>query len=132
MIYLCIIESSHFTEKYGEIIQRIKEKLKTPILFVSGIKTWQQRIEEKVQAIEYGVDEYLAQPQSTEEILASVKALIRWKLRSNTYSRGCTFRELQLLPESRQVYLNGKELPFTKIEFDIVHYLASQDGCVVT
>lgn len=131
-IYLCIIESSYFTEEYEEVIQRIKEKLKSPILFVSGMKPRQQRIKEKVWAIECGVDEYLAQPQSMEEILASVKALIRLKLRTDGATEEWTFRELRLLPGSRQAYLNGKELPFTKIEYDIVHYLASQDGRVVT
>lgn len=131
-IYLCIIESSHFTEEYGEVIQRIKKKLKSPILFVSGMKPRKQRIREKVWAIECGVDEYLSQPQAMEEILASVKALIRWNLRTDGAIEGWTFRELRLLPESRQAYLNGRELPFTKIEFDIVHYLASQSGRVVT
>lgn len=131
-IYLCIIESSYFTEEYSEVIQRIKEKIKSPILFVSGMKPRQQRIKEKVWAIECGVDEYLAQPQSMEEILASVKALIRLKLRTDGAKEELAFRELRLLPESRQAYLKGKVLPFTKIEFDIVHYLVSQNGRVVT
>lgn len=131
-ICLCIIESSHFTEEYEEVIQRIKKKLKSPILFVSGMKSRKQKIREKVWAIECGVDEYLAQPQSIDEISASVKALLRWNSRINECQRVWEFQELKLLPESRQALIKGKKIPFTKIEFDIVQFLAYQKGRVVT
>lgn len=131
-VYLCIIEAGYFTKGVGELVQKIKRERKVPILFISGTQVEQQKIEEKVQAIDYGIDEYLSQPQSIGEILASVKALIRWYLRVNDSKVAWEYRGLKLYPKSRKSVINGSEIPLTKIEFDIVLYLASQNGRAVT
>ena len=52
------------------------------ILLISTTKERDKQIEEKICAIDSGVDEYLGHRQTNEEIIASVKALLRrfqWK-----------------------------------------------------
>lgn len=129
---LCIIESDSFTREIVRVVQNIKNKMKIPILFISGVKTWSQRIEEKVNAIDYGVDEYLALPQSREEILASIKALIRRNPKISNQAEKNNLHILRLLSESRQAFHGEIEIPFTRLEFDIVEYLVSQEGRAVT
>lgn len=131
-VYLSIIESIRFTKECSYMIQKIREETKAPILFLSGTRSHKIRTDEKVRAIEHGVDEYLSQPQSMDEITASVKALLRWNFRMTDCRSVWEFQNLQLLSDSRQVLLNGKEIPLTKTEFDIVQYLASRDGRAVT
>lgn len=131
-VYMYMIEEFNFTKEIGELVQKIKGIKNAPILFLTRTKPEHQRIEEKVQAIEYGVDEYLMQPQSVEEILASVKALVRWHLRSNDNMGVWEFQGFRLYPKSRKIFINEKEILFTRIEFDIVQYLAAQNGRVVT
>lgn len=131
-VSLFIIEAIRFNKEISIMIQKIREETKAPILFLSGTNSLKIRNDEKVRAIEDGVDEYLSQPQSIDEIMASVKALLRWNLRMIGCHRVWGFQELNLLLESRQVLLNGKEIPLTKIEFDIVHYLAYQVGRAVS
>lgn len=131
-VSLFIIEAIRFTRESSIMIQKIREKTKAPVLFLSGTNSLKIRNDEKVQAIEDGVDEYLSLPQSIDEITASVKALLRWNLRIAGCHSVWEFQEFKMLLESRQVLLNGKEIPLTKIEFDIVQYLAYQDGRAVT
>lgn len=129
---LFIIEAIRFTMESSIMIKKIREETKAPILFLSGTNSLKIRCDEKVQAIKDGVDEYLSQPQTIDEITASVKALLRWNLRMAGCHSVWEFQDFKILLESRQVLLNGKEIPLTKIEFDIVQYLAYQDGRAVT
>lgn len=131
-VYLFVLDSMRFTKECCMLVQKIKNRTNAPILFLSGNMSPKKRNDEKVQAIEYGVDEYLSQPQSLDEILASIKALLRWNFRINDSRAVWEYQGLKLLPESRQALLHGREIPFTKIEFDIVKYLAFQNGRAVT
>ena len=42
------------------------------------------------------------------------------------------YRKLRIIPKCRQIFNNGKEILLTKIEFDIICFLAQQNGQVVT
>lgn len=67
IISLYIIEYNVLTEEIRGRICQIKHKVNIPILFLAGTKTIQQRIDEKVQAIELGVDEYYGAYTSTSK-----------------------------------------------------------------
>ena len=41
------------------------------------------------------------------------------------------YEGLQIIPDQRQVFLEGKEILLTRTEFDIVYYLAAQNGRAV-
>ena len=108
-VVLCIVEMLRFTEKSSMIIREVRGKRSIPILFISGAQSEKTRKEEAMRAVEGGADGYLAGIQSAEEMIAEVEALIRM-----------------------QVFFQDKEILLTRMEFDIVYYLAAQNGRVVT
>lgn len=130
---LYIIETDTFSYITKELILKInKINRTTPILLLSRQSDNKKKISEKVLAIENNVDEYLAYPQSIEEIIASITALIRRTQRILARNTLSLKQELEINPESRQIFLRGEEVIFTKLEFDIIYYLASNQNRVIT
>lgn len=131
-VVLYVIEMLRFTEKSGEMLHEIRSKVNTPVLFLSGARTEKIRTEEMVRAIKGGADGYLDSTQSVEEIAAEAEALIRLQTRIQKRPERWLYQELQIVSDRRQVFLKGKEIPLTRMEFDIVQYLAMQNGRAVT
>ena len=131
-VVLCIIEMFRFTERSAELVHDMRKKYSVPVLFISGAQTERIRKEESVCAIGNGVDRYLTSIHSVEEMIAEIKALIRLQTRIQEQPEICEYHELELVPDRRQVFLKEKEIFLTRIEFDIVYYLAAQNGRAVT
>ncbi len=130
---LYIIKDSELKERSIHLIEYIRSvNIYTPILFLSGRKTEEKRVYEKIQAIQIGVDEYLACPQTPEEIWASISALIRRSKYTYVEDVLSIHRELKINPRCRKIILKGKEIPFTKLEFNIIYYLATNKDRAVT
>lgn len=131
-VVLYVIEMLRFTEKSAELLHEIRSKGDAPILFISGARTETIRTAETVRAVRGGADGYLVNSQPMEEIAAEAKALIRLQTRVQKRPEIWMYQELQIVPGRRQVFLKGKEIPLTRMEFDIVQYLAMQNGRAVT
>lgn len=131
-VVLCMIEMLRFTEKSVGLLHEIRSKLSVPILLISGARTERTRKEEMVHAIRSGADGYLVNAQSVEEVAAAATALIRLQQRIKEQPEVWTYKELQIIPDRRQVFRQGKEILLTHMEFDIVYYLVVQNGRVVT
>nr|WP_300848495.1 response regulator transcription factor [uncultured Schaedlerella sp.] len=130
-IVLCMVEMLRYTDESAELIRKMRRKADAPLLFISGAKTEETRRKETVQAIRSGADGYLVNTQSAEEIAAEAEALIRLQRRIKNNPEIWDYEGLQIVPDQRQVFLRGKEILLTRIEFDIVHYLAAQNGRAV-
>ncbi|WP_394684111.1 winged-helix domain-containing protein [Schaedlerella sp.] len=120
-----------YTDESAELIREMRRTANAPLLFISGAKTEETRRKEIVQAIQSGADGYLVNTQSAEEIAAEAKALIRLQTRIKNNPEIWDYKGLQIIPDQRQIFLEGKEILLTRIEFDIVHYLAAQNGRAV-
>lgn len=131
-IVLYVMEMLRFTEKSAKLLYEIRSKCDAPILFISGVRTDTMRTDETVRAIRGGADGYLVDSQPMEEIVAEAKALIRLQTRIQKRPEIWTYQELKIVPGTRQVFLKEKEVPLTRMEFDIVQYLAMQNGRAVT
>lgn len=83
-------------------------------------------------AIENGADEYMGSPIFEEEVIARIQALIRIQCRFKGTTSAWEYRKLQIIPRRRQIFNDGEEILLTKIEFDILCFLAQQNGRVVT
>lgn len=132
-VSLYIIQDKIFTYRSLCMVNRIRslDNL-TPILFISEQKNKKIRISEKIQAIESGVDEYLSYPQTIEEIIASIQALIRRTERITDKNIITVKNEFVINSGSRKIIMKGQEIPFTKLEFNIIYYLASNKNRAVT
>ncbi len=100
--------------------------LKTPVLFVTA----RDSVRDRVEGLELGGDDYLIKPFAFEELLARVRALLR---RPNRIEESLiAVGRLTVDPLRRLVTLEGRELPLSHREFQILERLARSRGQVVS
>lgn len=103
-------------------------EVSVPILMLTA----KGRVEDRVQGLDVGADDYLVKPFSRDELLARVRALLR-RMERHTRVR----RELQLgdtqIDFVRQLGWKGKTpLHFTAKEFSMLRLLAESAGEAVS
>lgn len=94
------------------------------------ITTARGDLDQRVQGLEIGADDYLVKPLAFAELLARVKALLRRsRLRPpETWRVG----DLEIDTLSRRVTRGGQTLDLTPREYDLLVRLARAEGCVVS
>lgn len=109
------------------VCREIRHKKNIPIMILSA------RGEEldRVLGFELGADDYVVKPFSPRELVARIKAL----LRRARYSHGrdeqaLSFPGLAVDLNSRTVAVDGKDIPLTPKEYDLLVFLASNPGKV--
>lgn len=113
-----------------EILKKIREWSATPVIVVSA------RGEEadKVEALDFGADDYICKPFGTSELLARIRTALRHSIKNagNAASEIFQTKDLRIDFSKRQVTVNGHEVHLTQIEFKIVSLLAKSAGQVLT
>lgn len=96
--------------------------------------TAKSALEDKINGLNLGADEYLIKPLSPRELTARVKALFRRLVLSEGDKSTVSFNneKLQINNSSRTVKINGKEINLTPNEFDILYVLAMNKGKVLS
>lgn len=87
---------------------------------------------DKITALDTGADDYLTKPFSAGELLARVRALLRRVSASVTPASIINVGNIEIDPARRLVKRGDEELDLTRIEFDILAFLAKNADCVVT
>ncbi len=120
----CIILDRRLPDSDGlELCKKIRaEGNATPVLMLSAMSELDQRIE----GIEYGADDYLVKPFSMEELKVRVQALIRRNSVKKTPN--ITIRHVSLKPNERQVYVCGAGVPLSQKEFMLLEYMMRNAG----
>ncbi len=113
-----------------EICRTIRDKVDCPIIFISA----KGKTIDKVLGLEMGADDYVAKPFVVEELVARIKAHLRREKRVSAPPEEGVIRvgEIQLRVGSYEVYKNGKLVPFSTREFQLLQYLMENAGKVLT
>ena len=99
----------------------------TPILILSAMS----EVDQRVEGLEAGCDDYLVKPFAYSELKA--RTIILSKRRDNlTTSNELAVGKLKLDQRKRQVFLNGSEIVLKPREFKLLEYLMLHSGQVVT
>ena len=118
-----------------EICKMIRDKgLNFPVIMLTA------KIEDKdkIQGLTLGADDYITKPFNPLELTARVKTQLRRYTRYNTVGfageqdEEIDIRGMHISKASHKCTLNGQEVAFTPLEFDIVWYLAKRQGNVVS
>ncbi len=111
-----------------DVCRELRNWYDGPILMLSIISS----DAEKVAALDTGADDYLVKPFSTTELLARIRALLRRSAARITPPPVIQAGELEIDMAKRVVKRAGEEIDLTRMEFDILAYLAQNADCVVT
>lgn len=116
-----------------ELIKEIRAKSPVPIIVISA-KT---SLEDKVNALKNGADDYITKPFERDEVIARVQALLR-RSQLGTLTDNVAqdhlyhFKQLTLNPSSREVLVGGNPIALTAYEFDILLLLLQYPDKVFT
>lgn len=111
-----------------EVCRELRNWYEGPILMLSVISS----DAEKVAALDIGADDYLTKPFSTSELLARIRALLRRSASRVTPPPVILAGDLEIDLAKRTVKRSEQEIDLTRMEFDILAYLAQNADCVVT
>jgi len=124
------------------VCQRVKNTLNIPIIILTAKDTEV----DKIVGLELGADDYITKPFSVRELVARVKANIRKAdvtlgqqiddaskaENEKTKSKKIIVGDLELDLDKFEVRVRGEVIDLTLREFEVLKFLASQPGQVIT
>lgn len=109
-----------------ELCKTIRGEVTCPILFLTARDAEQDRI----NGLLLGGDDYITKPFSLPEIAARIAAHLRREARTHDSARLLASQELLVNLSRRTVHYKGKEIEFSKREFEILELLLTHAGQV--
>jgi DNA-binding response OmpR family regulator len=94
------------------------------------IFTARDTLEDRITGLDLGADDYLVKPFHLSELNARVRAIIRRRQFQGQHH--IAFRDLLVWPEQNEVLVHGEPLTLTRKEYDLLLYLLSNPGRVLT
>ncbi len=110
------------------IIERLRaQKNNVPVMILSA----RHSVDERIEGLRQGSDDYLTKPFSFSELLARVEALIR-RASHVIEPSSLTIADLTMDLLARTVHRSGKKIDLQPKEFALLEYLARNAGRVVS
>ena len=95
---------------------------KTPILFLTAKDT----IQETIEGLKAGANDYIKKPFSFEELLLRIRIHLKEENKSDVYTLG----NIKINTTTFQVSVDDKEISFTQREYELLLYLIKNKGKV--
>lgn len=113
-----------------EVLKQLREWNQAPVIVVSA----RGQEKDKISALDAGADDYLTKPFNTGELQARIRACLRRNLRTSSEHSEPVFVTggLKVDLERRQVFVDGKEIHLTPIEYKLLGELIRHAGKVLT
>jgi two-component system response regulator MprA len=99
---------------------------RVPVLMLTA----RTQVEDRVEGLDAGADDYLTKPLALEELLARVRALLR-RYGDGTGER-LRFADLELDPGTREVRRDGNPIELTRTEFSLLELFLMNPRQVLT
>ena len=111
-----------------EVLQRIREKSKVPVIMLTA----KGEDMDKILGLDYGADDYMTKPFNILELKARIKAVFRRAadIGSTNNEQVIKVRNMEINLSNRTVSIDGKEINLTAKEFDLLQLFASNPGKV--
>ena len=102
-----------------EVARRIRAADAIPILMLTA----KDAVEDRVQGLDAGADDYLVKPFAPAELLARIRALLRRLDSGPSKDRPLVFADLRLDPVTREAQRGNRRFTLTPKEYDLLNYL---------
>jgi len=107
-----------------EVCKLIREKSMVPIVMLTA----KDDTHDVVLGLEAGADDYMVKPFKQQELVARIKTRLRRVTKVGTLDIG----DLVIDQMEHKVLKSGREIPLTRLEFDLLATLAKEPGRVFT
>ena len=112
-----------------EVSRTLRRKgSKLPILMLTA----RTQVEDRVEGLDAGADDYLTKPFALEELFARVRALLRRSGDDGADGETLRFADLELDPGTREVRRDGKRIELTRTEFSLLELFLLNPRQVLT
>jgi two-component system response regulator MtrA len=109
-----------------QVCKQIREKSMVPIVMLTA----KGETFDVVSGLEAGADDYMVKPFNPQELVARLKVRLR---RSGVVSSsGLQIGNIEIDQVSHTILREGKTIPLTRLEFDLIVALAKEPGRVFT
>ena len=113
--------------------KKLKENPMTaniPIIFLTARDTEN----DTVTGFNLGADDYISKPFSIREVLVRIRAVIRRTNETDDHAEPKTlkYQGLEMDLDRKKVLINGEDVPFTKLEFELLRLFLSEKGHVLS
>ncbi len=110
-----------------EVCRRIRRQTNVPVIMLTA----KAEDLDVILGLELGADDYVTKPFNPRELVARARAVLRRADRRLREER-LSFGDLDIDIASYEVRLDGERLDMTPREIELLHYLASHAGRVLT
>jgi len=112
-----------------ELLQLLRRRRAVPVIMLTA-RTAQA---DRIAGLDAGADDYLPKPFAPDELLARIRAVLRRTKLTNTMKLDIVEAgPVRMNAGTREVWVGGKALELTGLEFDILEFLLRQSGQVVS
>ena len=114
-----------------DVCRQIRTKSQVPIIMVTA-KAGEVDV---VVGLELGADDYITKPYSTRELLARMKSVLRRRTDAESGDEDGSILSsgpVSLDVERHTLHVNGELTPMPLKEFELLEYLMSNEGRVLT
>ncbi|MFQ5857746.1 MAG: response regulator transcription factor [Anaerolineae bacterium] len=110
-----------------EVAKRLHAAGDTPILMLTA----RDAVEDRVEGLDSGADDYLVKPFAPVELLARIRALLR-RSEATDKEKPLTYADLYLDPVTRETRRGDRQFELTPTEFDLLSLLLRHPRQVLT
>jgi two-component system OmpR family response regulator len=109
-----------------EVARRLGERV--PVLFLTA----RDAVEDRVQGLSLGADDYVAKPFSLEEVVLRIRAILRRSHGGAPREDVMRYADLELDVAAHEVRRGGVPVELSPTEFNLLQYLLANAGRVVS
>ena len=113
-----------------EVCERLRQTSSVPIIFLTALDS----VENVVQGLTGGADDYLAKPFKINELTARVTALLRRARMPHERPDVLRFGggDLVINRTEQTVFAHDQEVPLSPIEYNLLIFMAEQAGRIIS
>ncbi|HZG64551.1 MAG TPA: response regulator transcription factor [Rubrobacteraceae bacterium] len=112
-----------------QLVRRLRAaEMSVPILMLTA----RDQIEDRVEGLDAGADDYLSKPFALSELLARVRALLRWPREEKKIDSVLAAGDVTLDPVRHSVWRGGERIELSAKEFALLAILIRRPGQIFT